>query len=83
MALSAAEWIPENPLGIHLPFQSSEDFARFEPKADFAQFGARIASSFLSEADEVKVGLYGWVIYGVLIMIHWSYYADHYYWNYT
>jgi len=42
-----------------------------------------LAGSFLTEADEVKSGLYGWIIYGLLIFVHWSYYADHYYWNYT
>jgi len=73
----AADWIPENPLGVKFPI------GNIYPLPDFGLFGGRDEDGTLAESETVKAGLYGWIVYGVLIFAHWSYFADRYYWEYS
>ena len=72
-----ASWIPENPIGIHLPF-GHEMF----PSVDWGMGGMDDALSIYGQ-EPIKLGLYAWVVYGVLIVVHWSYYSDRFYYEYT
>jgi len=75
-------WIPANPIGISLPFGRGNNFGY--PKIDFAEsFSSLLPAHPLNEADPIKAGVYAWVIYGVLIVAHWSYYSNRYYYEYT
>jgi len=72
-----ANWIPENPIGIHLPF-GHEMF----PEVDWSLGGMKETLS-LAAHEPISLGLYAWVVYGVLIVTHWSYYSDRFYYEYT
>jgi len=72
-----ASWIPANPIGIDLPF-GHEMF----PEVDWGMGGMKDTLS-LKEQEPIEVGLYAWVVYGVLIVVHWSYYSDRFYYEYT
>jgi len=37
----------------------------------------------LTASDPLRLGLYAWVIYGVLIVTNWSYYSNRFYYTYT
>lgn len=70
-------WIPENPIGIKLPFAHA-----LFPDVDWSMGGFKEEFS-MSKHEPIKLGLYAWVVYGVLIVCHWSYYSDRFYYEYT
>ena len=72
-----ADWMPENPLGIELFVLTG-----FFPEPDWSM-GGLIEDGPLSMSDSVKVGLYGWIIYGALITAEFGYFADEFYYAYT
>lgn len=76
VGLLGTDWLPENPLGIGMPMGLPY------PKPNF-ELGGIFGKDFLSQAEEIKAGLYGWIVYGALIGVHWSYFADRYYFSYT
>ena len=77
MVLNAV-WTPANPIGLKLPM----NLYAFWPKNDWAMAGIALPDT-LTEAEPIKAGLYAWVIYGALIVVHWSYYSDRWYYEYT
>lgn len=71
------DWTPENPLGISIPLGGVG-----YPSVDF-EMGGIFPKDLLQDAEAINVGLYAWIVYGVLTVAHWSYYADRYYYYYT
>jgi len=69
-------WAPENPLGLHGPMKTIG-----YPAVNFEQ-GGIFDKDLLQDSESLQSGVYAWIVYGVLACVHWSYYADRYYWTY-